>query len=1099
MNNSIRIYTFDKICSGIILPCKYEGEKKSDYYIILTTLHLISDIKNKSLDEKLLKEDWNKYIQVDIFDDTHQKIEYKIKDVFIGNSILKEDDVFAMLLEVKEQYKLNINNKVYINNLKSKEIIVTHCYPGIIRNEYICNKIYLKGILNESKEIQNEMKSYRIVDDYHHYEDLKDLYLLQGISGAPVTLENDKIIGMNQSIPYFKGGENPFKTVYFITINHILKYLRDYGCIIYDILDDKITIRWIYRTEPSSKGKNLSILVVGSSGAGKSSFIKSFALHDKFIDSSGDGQTTRSNIEYKYSIYENNPKAKVKFYTKKEFVENRINDIWLDIISFIFVFRYGFKEYDIYEDNLCYFKEIYSKFSILKEIEELKNENDIKSILNLILPLLYSNDKEYYLDIVEYYLKILDMIDKFINKLSLKKMRYIFNNDELYKLYMDIIESSGKNNLYKGINIHVNKEEIFKKIVKYIYKNKDFDYDINNNFTKEKIKKRLIDIISNKKGFFSIKEFLFLNVEIKKEELEEINEYVEDLYLKNNKYIEEIIDKIIFSEEKNNYKENKYEEILHKNLKKIYEELYEDIKKNLEQYLEMNDYNIIITRKEDEICDICFSFEYLSSKERDLLSRFLKVVTVKNQNESLTSIVKKVIIKDSFSDKFSMLFFDTNVNGIKFLDTRGLDHIEKGNDKKRLLQDFITEVKLDREKDINKAVNAIDAMFYLKKLDSGKPTELENIIPIIYEIVPSVSLYCIFTGIDIFYQKNTPYCINWNKKDSYLPKSVQYIFSSELKDSMLKKLIFSEERNKNIYFTLSNNIGAYCNIDDDIFKINNRENIKKILISIIIKEKDNIDIISEDVSNKLKNINKDINKNVKEELENLLYKFFLRASVLKWDYINGNTAKANARRIKEKLTLGYWGVDRYRWDLLFNDAYDYVFSRKKYTSNFINSLGSNKEKLESIIINLKENFLGKSVYLYEFEVDENNEFRNLLESLYDKNTDKNPFNKNIINVVNVKDKDNSREYLNEVVNFFRLVKENNEIFNRFVNLYIEKLEQAITDDRRLSIENILKYKNIDKDIKKIYDYISEIFNAQDDANKAKNILNQAFTLCLKNN
>ena len=78
-----------------------------------------------------------------------------------------------------------------------------------------------------------------------------------------------------------------------------------------------------------------------------------------------------------------------------------------------------------------------------------------------------------------------------------------------------------------------------------------------------------------------------------------------------------------------------------------------------------------------------------------------------------------------------------------FIDTCGLDHIERGIGIKSHLNQIFTEYK------DNKIV--FDSIFYIKKLDSGRPTELERILPLLYNACPSKPVFCIFTGADIFY------------------------------------------------------------------------------------------------------------------------------------------------------------------------------------------------------------------------------------------------------------------------------------------------------------------------------------------------------------
>lgn len=1114
--NSIKISTFESTCSAIILPCYYsKNENGYKYYIILTTVHLIIS-KNVHNEIVLLKKEPEKYLKLDIFDDEDRSISYEIVDVFIGKSVLQEDDVCAMLLKVKNNYDFSLTQKVNFNKIEFEKKVKTCCFPSVIKNEEICNKIILKGFSNPSYSSKTTMQSYRITDDYHHYTNLKDLTLLEGLSGAPVFTEDNILIGMNQSIPYFMDGENPFKTVYFITIKHIFDYLRESGCVLYEKIDDDIRIEWIYQNEKSEDKEDLSILVIGSSGAGKSSFIKSFALHKEFIDASGDGQTTRTDVEYNFSIYEKEPRAEINFIDKKKFIEKRRNDILLDIISFCFIYRFRFKELDIYEDNLCYFKEIYSKLNL---ISKYVRDEKLNKILNKIEPILYSINEQYYLEIVDQYWEILIELESLTESISICKMQYIFNDDLLDKLYFKLVEYrefEKRSILYKEIDVV--EKNVIDLTNAILDKNTYLDLIDNENNTNiiklilniddfiisksillhnsQEIKESLKKIFCNKKGFFSIHEFDFLVDNTIESKFKALEKKHNESYLKYNydtKFSTEnngeiYFDNIIYCIYKNiiddRVEKNFYNEVLVSCIEDVFQIFYITIKESVEAYIEKNFYECM---EDDELFNLekqnlCFKFNDFDEKKKLLLSKCLKTVMTKNnmdseekrnkQIDSLTAIIKKVVIKDSFSNQLALLFYNLNINRISFLDTHGLDHIEKGINKKRLLQDFITEKKLDRESKENKAKRGLDAVFYIKKLDSGRPTELEHIIPMIYEVEPAVSLYCIFTGIDIFYHKQLSQSIHWKENSLNNPKSVQYLFSQELRETIYKKLQFSQLRNESIYFTLVKNIGAFCNVNDTIFNTTNRENIKKILISIIIKEKDSIDIISKDLISKLKNI--ECNQEVGRELRILLLRFFKTASISNWYGINGNTAKANARRINNECEgqLGYQGVNRHRWDLLFNDAYDKVFS--KYTKNLINALGENDEKVEAILINLKEKFLGKSYEIYSFS-ESDNPFRKILEKLY-KSEKNNPFyvseRKKIGN-----DMYTSREYLNDVVNFYKLITKNNSILDEFMKLYTYELIKALNEDRDRSINNILKYsQHINIGIMSAYNDIKNVFN-----------------------
>lgn len=115
--------------------------------------------------------------------------------------------------------------------------------------------------------------------------------------------------------------------------------------------------------------RELSVLVVGKSGAGKSEFIGSFSASNDLINSSGMGQTTRTSVEYNFHIdTEIRPLVQIKILTEDEFVEKRMNQIGdltipinrydvsikdqvLDIEGF-----FNYKEFDFDKNN--YSKEI---------------------------------------------------------------------------------------------------------------------------------------------------------------------------------------------------------------------------------------------------------------------------------------------------------------------------------------------------------------------------------------------------------------------------------------------------------------------------------------------------------------------------------------------------------------------------------------------------------------------------------------------------------------------------------------------------------------------------------------------------------------------
>lgn len=1079
MNDLVKVSTFNSTSTGILFPCEYKSSFNLSYYIVTMPLHLleIDHLRNKEIKDSLIQET-KKYITIDIVDDDNFIVEYSIVDIFIGESLLKEDDIFALLISI-EKDKIHLNQKVTFKIPVSKMKIDTIGFPGVISKE-IQNKLSLSGEVDAISKVASTILSYRITDDYHHYSDLKDHQILGGLSGAPVYVNNKELIGINQSIPYFENEGNPFKNVYFIHIKHVMNYLRRSGCILYEHLNDSLKIKWIKGQKEQEE--NLRVLVIGGSGAGKSSFIKSFALHKEDINSSGDGQTTRTEVEYQFKRFEPEPKVEILFLNRKEFCKKRMNDVWLDMISYIFTNKFSFKELDIHEDRLIYVKEITSKLLMIREENKKYNaeiENYIDDILKITLPLLSDRAEIEDQKLVEYYE---DIFNTFSDPKNPIKCMKIFNDSFLDELEFELIKRNGlkgilqEKNKYSSLiseisNIIVTieeddtsqgikeriKENIKSQIVKQIFQ---APY---NEISEKDSQHKLQKILFEKKGFFSIEEFDFLFQN-------EDNPHLKDFKFNNEKIKYTPLDK-------------KYSNInsFHEIIKCIEEEIMNlsnekkrNSLQNVEDLMKMffSCIHHFVDKKITELNIKNFELNNLNLKERELLSKCLKTVTYSSRKDdgetdiithSLTSIVQKVIIRDSFSNDFSIMLDDLNINAFTLIDTHGLDHIEQGVSKKRLLTEFFGNQKEQREKSIGKATKGIDAVFYLKKLDSGRPTELDYIIPLIYEVEPQVTLYCMFTGIDIFNLQNKQIKELWEKGNINAPKSIQYLFSDNFKDALSKKLRFSERKKNIIYQMLGNTVGAFCGTGDPNFREINKERVKKILTSIITNEKNSVDIVKESLIDKLEMRENPDYKIIKEEVKKIILMFFDKASVTDWQKVHYRTARSNASRTngEKKETedqLGYNGTYLHRWDYIFRNAYDKIFSDTRYTKSLVGVLGENPEKVESALTDLREEFLGTSEEMYsrayEINLEKKDSFKQLLVNLY-QGEEFNPTNP----IKHQEFKENTqgaKHYLNNIMNFYYLIRKENRL-DDFADLYISKLKEFLSEDRKASIENILKY------------------------------------------
>ena len=119
-------------------------------------------------------------------------------------------------------------------------------------------------------------------------------------------------------------------------------------------------------------------MLIGGSGAGKSSFIKSFLYNGNKIKSVGDGQTTRSDVIYSLSRVQDDPDVKVLFMSKNEFVNNMNEHIGTRPIRLIFEQLLGIS-FDVVDDEerfLILLYELYEQFVQLQEDKNIEIEDD---------------------------------------------------------------------------------------------------------------------------------------------------------------------------------------------------------------------------------------------------------------------------------------------------------------------------------------------------------------------------------------------------------------------------------------------------------------------------------------------------------------------------------------------------------------------------------------------------------------------------------------------------------------------------------------------------------------------------------------------------
>ena len=261
------------------------------------------------------------------------------------------------------------------------------------------------------------------------------------------------------------------------------------------------------------------------------------------------------------------------------------------------------------------------------------------------------------------------------------------------------------------------------------------------------------------------------------------------------------------------------------------------------------------------------------------------------------------------------------------------------------------------------------AVVYIKKLDSGKPTELKSIIPQIYKMIPQSPIYCVFNGLDIFLgnEIDTFTDIDYLSEGQTKPKAIEYITDKDgdkkyrLKND-IKKIVGKNNKFLDyLYETLKNNIVTFCS-NDLVLKekfnilIHNRKEIYKLLVSICMKEYSSLNIIPKKLIEEIYKGSYD------EQIKKIMRDIFKNASKTNWSFEHHMTRKANYYRIYDGKELGYHGTYQHKWNQLFHQGYAETVTQMD--SNFLGVEDSNYAyAIDACIKNMEELFLGPAYLL----------------------------------------------------------------------------------------------------------------------------------------
>ncbi len=986
-NNIVLIDTYNSLGSGVILPCRYDkkdtkDDKDFNYYIILTNYHVIHSREDITEPMKKLE---GTDIHLTIFDRNNEVIPDEDYQIVIPEAVFpafEEEDIAVLLVKIRKSFEIS----VYCQAGRQEELdegdrVYTKGFPGILQEEADAMAVRFAGTLQMNRYKKGKMGTYRMEENFHYYADYSDETVFSGLSGGPVFVEKEEgiqLIGINQGVFADNYGDSPYQLVRFISLSHVLEYLRQNGYILYSLLYGKISIIWIKeKMEEIDKqdcGKQKEALcVLGGSGAGKSSFAESLTQHAGILETVGDGQTTRTDIYYYLSLYTDKPTVKVVFLDDKEFAEKMYHAVFPDLLAVIFTYKFGFRKIDIrvepytfLRDNLEYIKIVMEKWELKygssegKRREKEKFQGKYDSIYSICVNTKENEDEE---EIYQSYINFCNIAFRCMGELeisqqAMKKIFDIRTREKIIKSLISLNERCQDSSSFQieDINLEkfyrelvertVNTTELAKNIRMLPYELKKMYVDAvlkaNSAGQKEKDEKEnkeyvkeLEQILKEQKGIFSYREvsYLFQN------DSEECNANFEvsvnaDNFMKN---IEEI-----FSND-NKIENNEIESYY----KKLYSEVMTKITSSIETF-----------KKGTSLLD-------LSSKDKE----FLNLCARSRHTKSLSAFVKYIEVRDSYYYEYAIPVYESGRNEMLLVDTCGLDHIDKGKEKRFKLSERVRQIKrkLEEEsKSSSKSKYELNNLIYVKKLDAGRPTEVSDIFAYIADMDIEGGLYCVFTGLDIYEKSNHSFLArnkNWHIDSSPegYPKIVQYLTDGRNKEELLRMCNCVSYRKEDLYRVMSKNIITYCanrelNEKQGKYQENNVIGIRYLFESVFQKE---IDLLQMPGTINMQEQEEGQfipeGKAVEEELKKLLTIMFDMASVLKWGNYYWKTLNANLERYKNG-EKGFARKYDHTWTHLFMEGYRIAFEQE-YAEEFYKLFGKDEKRAYTLVRQMKTAFV----------------------------------------------------------------------------------------------------------------------------------------------
>lgn len=676
------------------------------------------------------------------------------------------------------------------------------------------------------------------------------------------------------------------------------------------------------------------------------------------------------------------------------------------------------------KDENAFLENIYR---LLEKIREKEKQNRFSHVFSQIRDMLQGRlDNK---DRIKCYEEILDIL---IGRIPLGFVKYIIDSnwiEENRKQYLEISSLRGTRweHIFEIVkayytDISSDRFEKYQKSMLAVLKSYCNEVKAVNTILERlnngEFQQQYVDALLSCEGFFDIKEFSFL---LSKESI-----YSQLLSENNRLFLRE---ERVVHEGRTDIRDIGFYYGIEELYKRVHELLIKEIRKK---------YPVTNGKLSLQLC-------HMNESDRKLLQKCLQVTA----DGSLTGMISSVRIQDMISNEYAMVMREIGIQKIRMIDTYGLDHVDIRS--KAMLKDNLYDNIYRYEKDEGVKFKDISVV-YVKKLDSGKPDELRTVIPCVREVLPTAPLYCVFSGIDIFYR--TPEEIKsicWKKADDEkVPKAVRYILSEKGKQELQLPMASKEDHTEeNMYLVLKNNLIPYCGKktlvrNNFYYYENNVKNIHKLLASIAMKEYSSLEIV--DISPI-----KEQKEEVIRRTEGIIKAIFEEASLQAYHF-RYNTMNADIRSFKKYAMMGYSGTYRHQLNQLFHEAYSKVIAREGIS--LAELFEPSEAALKAALKNMEDKFLGDGENLWKVKPSKGkNRFRITLEKMYE-NYEYNPF-KNSFTEEDLGEKQKRNAIFNDIFNFSKGL-EDKEILNAFAKAFVECMEEQIVEDNKTKSYYLVK-------------------------------------------